>query len=74
MLRKGKPAKIVVTAPVASKAAYATLSKEADDLIVLHVPEIFWGVGAFYDDFQEVTDAQVIYYLTKLRNEYEKRA
>lgn len=74
MLRKTNPAKIVVAAPVASKNAYAMLSKEVDDLVILYIPEFFQGVGAFYVDFEQVTDAEVIYYLTKLKKAHENRA
>lgn len=74
MLRKEQPARIVVAAPVASKEAFLKLSKEADEVIVLHIPEIFRGVGAFYEDFNQVTDQQVIHYLQKLREEYNRRA
>lgn len=74
MLRKEHPAKIVVAAPVASKEAFLKLSKEADEVIVLHIPEVFQGVGAFYEDFNQVTDQQVIHYLQKLREEYNRRA
>ncbi|SKA33266.1 Predicted phosphoribosyltransferase [Chitinophaga eiseniae] len=67
MLRKANPAKIVVAAPVASQNAYATLSKVVDELIILHIPTFFRGVGEFYDDFGQVTNEEVIYYLTKER-------
>ncbi|QJB30158.1 phosphoribosyltransferase [Chitinophaga oryzae] len=67
MLRKENPAKIIVAAPVASQNAYAMLSKVVDELIILHIPTLFRGVGAFYDDFAQVTNEEVIYYLAKER-------
>jgi predicted phosphoribosyltransferase len=59
MLRKSKPARIVVAAPVSSRRALERLQQEADDCICLMVPSLFTGVGAFYKDFSEVTDEKV---------------
>lgn len=64
MLRKKHPEKIVIAAPIASKAAYEQLRQTADEVIVCYIPEIFIGVGAFYDNFSEVSDQEVIKYLS----------
>lgn len=56
MLRKGQPARIIVAAPVSSRQALERLQHEADDCVCLMVPTLFTGVGAYYDDFSEVTD------------------
>jgi predicted phosphoribosyltransferase len=34
-----------------------------DELIVLMVPEPFYAVGNFYDDFAQVEDREVLQYL-----------
>ncbi len=68
VLRKSKPAKIIIGAPVASKGAIKKLSTEADEVVVVIVPEIFNGVGAFYKDFEEVSDEEVLFYLKNLRD------
>lgn len=73
MLRREQPAKIVVAAPVASREAFLQLSNAADEIVCLRVPEVFWGVGAFYEDFHQVTDHQVLFYLRKLREEHNER-
>jgi predicted phosphoribosyltransferase len=67
MLRKNNPAKIVIAVPVASASAVEKLTPEVDELVALYIPGEFYGVGAFYDDFAEVTDEEVLYYLDKLR-------
>lgn len=72
MLKKGKPLKIVVAAPVASANAVQKLRKEVDDVVAVLVPQVFYGVGAFYEDFEQVTDDEVIYYLERLRKEMKK--
>ncbi|HVZ98522.1 MAG TPA: phosphoribosyltransferase family protein [Chitinophagaceae bacterium] len=67
ILRKDHPAKIVIAAPVASASAVQKLSKEADEVVVVSIPDEFYGVGGFYEDFQQVSDEEVMYYLGKLR-------
>ena len=71
VLRKSNPGKIIIGVPVASQNAVQMLSKEVDDVVAVLVPDVFHGVGAFYDDFQQVSDAEVMYYLDKL-NELKK--
>jgi len=67
VLRKSKPGKIIIGVPVASKSAVRELSKEVDEVVAVMIPEIFYGVGAFYDEFEQVTDEEVMFYLNKLR-------
>jgi predicted phosphoribosyltransferase len=66
VLRKSKPSKIIIAVPVASRSAYEKLSEEVDEVIALMVPDTFYGVGAFYEDFQQVSDEEVLFYLGKL--------
>src|SRR5579872_910405 len=72
ILRKNNPAKIVIAVPVASADAVRKLSEVADELIVVLIPEEFYGVGAFYENFEQVTDEEVMYYLDKWRREIKK--
>lgn len=67
LLRKEKPLKIVVAVPVISKSAAQKIRTEADELITVLIPDTFYGVGAFYDDFAQVSDEEVVDYLQKLR-------
>ena len=67
VLRKIKPGKIVIAVPVASKSTVNKLSSEVDEVIALLIPEEFYGVGAFYEDFEQVSDEEVNFYLDKLR-------
>jgi putative phosphoribosyl transferase len=67
VLRKSKPGKIIIGVPVASRSAVRELSKEVDEVVAVMIPEIFYGVGAFYEDFEQVTDEEVMFYLDKLR-------
>lgn len=67
ILRKSNPGKIIIAVPVASLTAVEKLSKEVDEVITVLVPEEFYGVGAFYEDFSQVSDEEVMFYLNKLR-------
>lgn len=67
VLRKSNPLSIIIAVPVASVAAIEKLSKEADEMVVVLIPEKFYGVGSFYEDFEQVSDEEVIFYLDKLK-------
>ncbi|MFC0775085.1 phosphoribosyltransferase [Terrimonas alba] len=67
VIRKSNPGKIVIGVPVASRSAVEKLSKEVDEVVAVLIPISFYGVGAFYDNFEEVDDDEVMYYLEKLR-------
>jgi len=56
-----------VAVPVATQNAIDNLSMIADEVVVLEIPHDFHGVGSFYEDFEQVTDNEVIHYLQLLR-------
>ncbi len=58
-LRQMKPAAIVVAVPVAPQATLDRLRHEVDELVCVEVPEPFYGVGQFYQDFSQVSDEEV---------------
>jgi predicted phosphoribosyltransferase len=60
MLRKQHPKKIIVAVPVAPPTSVDIIKQVADEVIVLHTSVDFSGVGQFYEDFSEVTDAEVM--------------
>ena len=68
LLKKSNPKKIVIAVPVASKIAFYKLSKEVDEIVALLIPEIFHGVGEFYEDFEQVTDEEVNELLDKIND------
>lgn len=59
-LRRFGPGRIVVALPVASAEAEALFRAEADEVICLAVPQPFYAVGAFYRDFDQVSDGKVV--------------
>ena len=54
-----KPSKIIIAIPVGSREGCARLRGEADELVCLSVPELFFAVGEWYRDFEQVTDDEV---------------
>jgi predicted phosphoribosyltransferase len=59
-LKRQKLKTLIVAIPVAPRDTIEKLRRIVDEVIVLHAPSIFGAVGAFYQDFSEVTDDQVI--------------
>lgn len=60
LLRKQKPAKIIVAAPVAPSHTLESLQKESDEFVCLHTPKAFSSIGEFYERFDQVDDEEVI--------------
>jgi predicted phosphoribosyltransferase len=60
VLRDRHPRKIMVAVPVASEDAVEKLREVADELVVLEVPPYFEAVGAYYQQFPQLTDDEVI--------------
>ncbi len=60
-VRKGNPRSIVVAVPVAPADIAQVLALEADECVILEVAKPFLGaIGSYYDDFGQVSDAEVI--------------
>jgi len=57
--------KIIVATPVSSREALKKMKKEADEVVCVTTPEAFWGVGAFYDLFDQTEDEEVIELMKK---------
>jgi len=58
-LRRQNPARIIVAVPVGSPETCAELEREADDVVCAAMPEPFYAVGLWYDDFTQTTDEEV---------------
>lgn len=71
-IREQGPGKIIVATPVISRQAYDKISLEADEVIILHMPDYFGGVGAFYTNFPQVSDEEVIAILNDNRGHATK--
>ena len=58
-LRQLGAGRVVVAAPTIARSTYDYLRKNADDVVAVIVPEEFYGVGQWYEDFSQTTDEEV---------------
>jgi predicted phosphoribosyltransferase len=59
-VRARKPRKLVVAIGVAPPQSLAAIEAEADEVVCLDAPAVFYAVGQFFEDFSEVTDDMVV--------------
>ncbi len=59
-IKRQGAAKIVLAIPAAPEDALADMRKLADLVVCLHPAVYFNGVGAFYDDFHQLTDEETL--------------
>ncbi|MFI1762740.1 phosphoribosyltransferase [Streptomyces sp. NPDC020800] len=59
-LRNRAPARIVLAVPVGAPDSLDRLAAEADLVVCPHRPAAFSAVGQWYDDFEQLTDADVL--------------
>jgi putative phosphoribosyl transferase len=68
-VRAHGPKELVLAVPVAAKDTLDELRNEADSIVCLESPAWLEAVGIFYDDFRQVTDAEVIATLARFPRE-----
>ncbi|MBB2206166.1 phosphoribosyltransferase [Gluconacetobacter takamatsuzukensis] len=66
-LRKNHPARLVLAVPVAPAQSIAALGAECDRIVCLLQPRSFLAVGACYQDFPQVDDAEVMRLVAQAR-------
>lgn len=59
-LKKEKPRKIIIAVPVAPRDVIMKLQKEVDQVVALEAVDHLGAVGAYYRDFPQVSDEEVI--------------
>ncbi|MCW8128423.1 phosphoribosyltransferase [Microbulbifer halophilus] len=59
-VRAQKPAELVLAVPVAPPSTLQRFEDLADRIECLMAPESFWAIGAWYRDFSQLSDQQVI--------------
>ncbi|MFG1359505.1 phosphoribosyltransferase [Xanthobacter pseudotagetidis] len=59
-VRARGPKRLVLATPVAPPETVDALTADADTVVCLETPEPFGAIGYFYDDFRQVSDAEVI--------------
>ena len=58
-LRQQQPARLIVAVPVGARSACRELLGEADEVICARTPEPFFGVGWWYQQFEQTSDQEV---------------
>nr|WP_309730701.1 phosphoribosyltransferase [Chamaesiphon sp. OTE_75_metabat_556] len=64
VLKPQQPQRIIIAVPVAPLDTCDRLRTEVDEVVCLITPEQFCGIGLWYEDFTQTTDAQVCELLT----------
>lgn len=59
-LRKKRAKRIIVATPVAPMETVKRIKESADDVVVLNTPVPFYAIGHFYQDFEQVSDKEVL--------------
>lgn len=73
MVRNQKPKQIIVALPVVALDTLQKLEAEADQVFYLEAPAMFFAVGQFYQNFNQVSDQEVIEILNpKIKNQNAK--
>lgn len=64
-VKKKGATKVVVAVPVAARDSLLEIKKEVDEVISLYTPIFFGAVGAFYEEFSQTEDSEVIEIMKK---------
>ena len=59
-IKARRPSSVILAIPVAPPDTIRKLASEADQVVSLHSPDLFWAVGAFYAVFDQTRDAEVV--------------
>ena len=59
-VRRQDPERVVLAVPVCSPEAVHLLRPEADDIVCLQRPPMFMAVGEWYQNFEQLTDDDVL--------------
>jgi putative phosphoribosyl transferase len=64
-LKRREPSRVIVATPVAPRETVAELKALADDVVCLSAPQAFFAISAYYDDFRQLTDEDVVKVLSQ---------
>ncbi|GGN49890.1 phosphoribosyltransferase [Streptomyces albiflavescens] len=59
-VRRQAPGRVVLAVPVGSPRGVDRMREEADDVVCLYRPSSFMAVGEWYQDFEQLTDDDVL--------------
>ena len=70
-IRTQHPRRLIFAAPVCSGEGVQAVTRQADDVVCVAMPDRFFGVGAWYRDFTQTTDEEVVDLLARRENEWK---
>lgn len=62
-IKSKNPKKLIVAIPVSAQESFKKVKQTVDEVICLHIPAFFGAVGSFYQDFLQLEDEEVKFYL-----------
>ena len=68
-LRRRRPRRLILAAPVCAAQTAKIFLAEVDELICLETPSDLGAIGFWYRDFEQTPDAEVVQLLEKARSE-----
>jgi putative phosphoribosyl transferase len=69
LMRAAGAARVIVAVPIAPAGATERLSDHFDEIVCLETPFRFGGVGAWYGDFSQTSDSEVVELLRAARDD-----
>ena len=66
-VKKQGAKKIILAIPVGPRETIEEFKEIVDEVICLYIPEKFYAVGSYYENFEQVTDAEVFKIIHELR-------
>jgi len=73
-LREHHPKEIILAVPVAASQSLEVIRPEADEVVCVEDTPTLWAIGAWYEDFNQVSDEEVLRLLETARQEQERPA
>ena len=58
-LKQHRPSRIVVAVPTGARESCAMIAQDADEVVCAVMPDQFYAVGMWYEDFSQTTDDEV---------------
>ncbi len=69
-IKARRPREVIVAVPVGSPDRLLQVRRWCDDVVCLLAPEDFWAIGQYYDDFNQVTDEEVVELLREFASDH----
>jgi putative phosphoribosyl transferase len=70
VLKPQHPARLIVAVPVAPPQTWDEFRIEVDEVVYLMMPEAFYAIGLWYENFSQTTDEEVRDLLARQSNQY----